>query len=167
MNIQGMRHVVIGLVLCVGLGGCSHHLKKGQASPNDNGTMTYGAGDNMGFSGDSSDLLAQRKIYFCFDRSDINEEDYPVIAAHADFLKQSASRHVRIEGHADEQGSREYNIALAERRARTVAQALHAEGVSSRQMSTVSYGREKPDVMGHTEEAHRLNRRAVIVYEEM
>lgn len=161
MQIRGLWHAILGVVLCVGIAGCSHNAKRGGA---DDDATTYGAGQGAGFA--EGDLLAQRKIYFDFDQSDIHENDFPVIVAHAEFLKQNPNRHVRIEGHADEQGSREYNIALGERRARCVAQALHAQGVPSRQMSTVSYGREKPDVMGHSEEAYRLNRRAVICYEE-
>lgn len=167
MKVSGLRSVLVGLALCVSVVGCSHHLKRGNGVGSENDAVTYGAGDNMGFAGDERDLLAQRKIYFAFDRSDISESDYGVIAAHAAFLKQSPNRHVRVEGHADEQGSREYNIALGERRARAVAQALHAQGVQPSQISTVSYGREKPDVVGHGEEAYRLNRRAVIVYEEI
>ena len=70
---------------------------------------------------------------------------------YAEFLKQNPNRQVRVEGNADEQGSREYNIAFGENVRYLVAQALHAQGVTSRQISTVSYGREKPDVMGHSE----------------
>lgn len=165
MQIRGLRHIILGVVLCAGVVGCSHNAKRGGANGDD--AVTYGAGEGAGFAGDERDLLAQRKIYFSFDSSNIPESDYAVIAAHAAFLKQNPNRHVRVEGHADEQGSREYNIALGERRARAVAHALHAQGVASRQISTVSYGREKPDVMGHSEEAFRLNRRAVIVYEEI
>ncbi|HRE32145.1 MAG TPA: OmpA family protein, partial [Candidatus Berkiella sp.] len=85
--------------------------------------------------------------------------------AHAEFLKNNPNHHVRVEGHADEHGSREYNIALGERRARTIANALMSQGVAPHQIATVSYGKEKPEAMGHSEDAYRLNRRAVIVYE--
>lgn len=165
MQIRGLAHIILGAMLCVGIVGCSSNAKRGGGANGEEGALTYGAGEGAGI-GAEGDRFAQRKIYFAFDRYDIIENDYPVIVAHAEFLKQNPNRHVRVEGHADEQGSREYNIALGEKRARAVAQALHAQGVASRQISTVSYGREKPDVMGHSEEAFRLNRRAVIAYEE-
>lgn len=166
MQARGLRHLLLGAVLCVGVVGCSHQGKHKEGKGEGYGAAsTQGAGAHGGFSGDEQDLMSKRKIYFDFDRSDIHEQDYEVIYAHADYLKGDSSRHVRIEGHADEQGSREYNVALGERRARAVANALVSQGVAPHQIATVSFGKEKPDVMGHSEEAYRLNRRAVIVYE--
>jgi peptidoglycan-associated lipoprotein len=169
MEIRGLRHLALGVVLCLGVVGCSHNAKKGHAGRNgENGAASQGIGDGAGFAGSESqrELLAKRKIYFDFDRADIHERDYAIIAAHAENLKQNPNGHVRIEGHTDEEGSREYNIALGERRARVVAQALMAQGVGHNQVATVSFGKEKPDSEGNGEEAHALNRRAVIVYED-
>jgi peptidoglycan-associated lipoprotein len=170
MQKRGLRHIAVGAVLCLGLGlvGCSHNKHKGPGASTEYGASTQGIGEGSEFSGESptQDLLAKRKIYFEFDRSDINDNDFEIIQAHAGYLKEHPNSHVRIEGHTDEQGSREYNIGLGERRARTVANALVSQGVSGQQISTVSFGKEKPDVEAHGEEAYRLNRRAVIVYED-
>lgn len=166
MQIRGLRYLVLGVVLCLGVIGCSHNAKHGRGKDGAYGASSQGAGEGAGFgSEETRDLLAKRKIYFEYDRAEIREHDYEVIAAHASYLKNS-NRRVRIEGHADENGSREYNVALGERRATTVANALTSQGVSPQQIATVSFGKEKPDVMGHGEEANRLNRRAVIVYED-
>ncbi|MBN9287777.1 MAG: peptidoglycan-associated lipoprotein [Gammaproteobacteria bacterium 39-13] len=167
MQIRGLRHIVLGMVLCLSVVGCSHKSKYGRNGADGYGAATQGAGEGAGFAGDEAhDLLAKRKIYFDYDRSELRQGEYETVAAHADYLRQNPNRHVRIEGHTDESGSREYNVALGERRARTVAEALMAQGVSRHQIATVSFGKEKPDSMGHTAEAHALNRRAVIVYED-
>lgn len=168
MQIRGLRHLLVGVALCVGVVGCAHKSKNGaNGSDSGYGASTNGAGEGSEFAGSAEqrDLLAKRKFYFAFDRSELNEGDYEVVYAHAEFLKNNPNHHVRVEGHADELGSREYNIALGERRARTVANALMSQGVAPHQVATVSFGKEKPESTGHDEEAHHLNRRAVIVYE--
>jgi peptidoglycan-associated lipoprotein len=165
MQIRGLRHIALAVVLCVGAVGCSHK-NKGANAEGAYGASTAGAGDGSQFAGaEDGGLMAQRKIYFDFDRADLHEEGYMVVQAHADYMKNNPDCHVRVEGHTDESGSREYNIGLGERRANTVANALVSQGVSRHQISTVSFGKEKPDVDGHGEESARLNRRAVIVYE--
>lgn len=170
MEIRGLRLTALSIALCLSVVGCSHKNKVvvDESDPSY-GAVTQGAGEGSGFAGSedglAGDLLAHRKIYFAYDRSDISERDYAIIQAHAENLRQNADLHVRIEGHADEHGSREYNIALGERRARAVANALISQGVSAHQIATVSFGKEKPEATGHSEEANRLNRRAVIVYE--
>lgn len=169
MQIRGLSHIALSVVLCLGVVGCSHKNKGNADGAYGNGASSQGIGDGSDFAGSDAqmrDAFAQRKIYFDFDRSDIRERDFEVIHAHANYLKANRNSHIRVEGHADEQGSREYNIALGERRARTVANALVSHGVSGNQISTVSFGKEKPDVDGHNEEAYSLNRRAVIVYED-
>lgn len=163
MQIRGLRHIALAVVLCVGAVGCSN--KNAGMGAEGYGVSTAGAADGAAFMGDDGGLMAQRKIYFDFDRFDLHEQDYVVVSAHAEYMRSNPNCHVRIEGHTDEQGSREYNIGLGERRADAVANALVSQGVSRHQISTVSYGKEKPDVEGHGEDCHRLNRRAVIVYE--
>lgn len=166
MRIGRLQHMVLVAVLCAGVVGCSHKGKGPGGAGGLYGASTAGAGEGSGFAGvDDGGLMAQRKIYFDYDRADLHEQDYMVVQAHADYLKGNPDSHIRIEGHTDENGSREYNIGLGERRADTVANALISQGVSRHQISTVSYGKEKPDLDGHSEENHRLNRRAVIVYE--
>lgn len=109
-------------------------------------------------------LLAQRIIYFDFDNADIRPEFREVVAAHANNLARNSSVKVRLEGHADERGSREYNIGLGERRAQAVRRALMLQGSGDPQLVTVSYGEERPAVPGSDESAWAKNRRVEIVY---
>ena len=122
------------------------------------------SGASQGSSGPEGALAAQRVIYFDFDNSDIRTEYVDVIAAHGRFLAGNATVRVRLEGHSDERGSREYNIGLAERRAQTVRRALLLQGVQESQVATVSYGEERPAAAGSDENAWSKNRRVEIVY---
>ncbi|RUO65791.1 peptidoglycan-associated lipoprotein [Pseudidiomarina planktonica] len=110
------------------------------------------------------ELRKEHMIYFAFDESRIASEYAELLAAHADYLVKNPSVDVVIEGHADERGTPEYNIALGERRAKAVTEYLRNLGVSSSQLSTVSYGEEKPLVRASNESAYAKNRRAVLVY---
>jgi len=103
-------------------------------------------------------------IYFDYDKSDIKSEYASVIAAHAKYLSSSANLKVRLEGNTDERGSREYNIGLGERRAQAVRRALMLQGVSENQITTLSYGEERPATDGHDEAAYAKNRRVEISY---
>jgi peptidoglycan-associated lipoprotein len=111
-------------------------------------------------------LIAETVIYFDFDTARIRSEYSEVLSAHARRLSAKPDLSVRLEGHADERGSREYNIGLGERRAQAVRQVLMLQGVPSAQITTVSYGEERPAVSGSTEEAWERNRRVEIVYSE-
>jgi len=122
------------------------------------------SGSSQGAVGPEGSLAAQRVIYFDFDSSDIRTEYVDVIAAHGRFLAGNATVRVRLEGHSDERGSREYNIGLAERRAQTVRRALSLQGVQEAQIATVSYGEERPAAAGTDEAAWSKNRRVEIVY---
>ena len=117
-------------------------------------------------SSEGPELLAERKVYFDFDRSQITSEYKGILKAHAEYLMANASASVMIEGNCDERGTREYNMALGEQRAYSVLQFLTLQGVSKSQLSTVSFGEERPDVEGHDESAWKYNRRAVLVYSE-
>ena len=113
-----------------------------------------------------ADLLSERKIYFDFDLSEIKDEYKAILQAHARYLIANPAVSVTIEGHCDERGTREYNIALGERRAYSTLQFLALQGVDKDQIRVVSYGEERPDVEGHDESAWKWNRRAVLVYSE-
>ncbi|RTZ63808.1 MAG: peptidoglycan-associated lipoprotein Pal [Aquificaceae bacterium] len=113
---------------------------------------------------DPSSILAQRIIYFDYDQASILDKYKPILAAHAELLANYPQVHVRLEGHADERGSREYNIALSERRAQTVRQYLSFKNVKSSQMETVAFGEEKPLVASHNSTAWNKNRRVEINY---
>ena len=108
--------------------------------------------------------LSVRIIYFAYDSSEIRPEFRPAIEAHADFLARHPDRIVTLEGHTDERGSREYNLALGERRANAVKRQLTLLGASAGQIRTVSYGEERPEVDGHDESAWSQNRRVLIHY---
>jgi len=114
----------------------------------------------------TKDLLSERKIYFDYDQSEIKGEFREILRAHAQYLASNPNVSVVVEGHCDERGTREYNIALGEKRAFAVEQFLSLQGVSKNQIRTVSFGEERPDVEGHEDNAWKWNRRAVFVYAE-
>jgi peptidoglycan-associated lipoprotein len=103
-------------------------------------------------------------VYFDYDRAEIKPEYVPIVTAHAKYLNGGTDRKVRLEGHSDERGSREYNIGLGERRAQAVRRALMLQGVTEAQITTVSYGEERPAVQGSDEAAYSKNRRVELVY---
>jgi peptidoglycan-associated lipoprotein len=115
-------------------------------------------------AGPLAGILAKRIIYFDFDSSEIKGEGPGVVAAHARYLVANPTVRVRLEGHTDERGSREYNIGLGERRAQAVRRALLLQGATETQLSTVSYGAERPAAAGSNETAWAQNRRVEIVY---
>jgi peptidoglycan-associated lipoprotein len=136
------------------------------------GAQTSGAGAGFGnefvpFDGalpGDEDLIQNLVLYFEFDSSEIRSEFNSMLAAHGRYLASDPNSSVRLEGHADERGSREYNIGLGENRAQAVRQILLLQGVSSAQISTVSYGEERPAAFGSDEESYGLNRRVELVY---
>ncbi len=109
-------------------------------------------------------LKQDATIYFGYDSEAIPNSYVSLLQAHAEFLRDNPKVTVIVEGHTDERGTPEYNIALGERRARSVARYLMNLGVSVNQLSIVSYGEEKPVLPGHDENAYSKNRRAVILY---
>jgi peptidoglycan-associated lipoprotein len=115
---------------------------------------------------DPNSPLAKRSIYYDFDKSEIKDEFKPLIQAHAGYLTGHPATKVRIEGNCDERGSREYNLALGQRRADSVKAALKLLGATDSQIDTVSWGEEKPKAAGHDEAAWAQNRRSDIVYEK-
>lgn len=110
-------------------------------------------------------LLANRTIFFEFDSAKLTDESLSILEAHGNFVAGNGEVSVRLEGHADERGSREYNIALGDRRAQSTRQILLFQGASIDQIDTVSYGEEQPAMLGHTEEAWAKNRRVEIIYQ--
>jgi len=114
---------------------------------------------------DPNNPLSKRTVYFMLDSSEVMPDFIPVIAAHAQYLIANPSQHITLEGNADERGSREYNIALGEQRAKSVASMMKVKGVSENQLQLVSYGEEKPAALGNDESAWEQNRRVEIVYQ--
>ena len=173
------RILVVLLVACLGLTACaSKHPKEPPPPPASEvgaGSEASGAGANGAnaagqnagddeTAGPQAGLLAKRVVYFDFDSSEIKGDGTDIVGAHAKYLANNPTARVRLEGHTDDRGSREYNIGLGERRAQSVRRALLLQGATEAQLSTVSYGAERPAVAGHDETAWSKNRRVEIVY---
>jgi peptidoglycan-associated lipoprotein len=107
----------------------------------------------------------KRSIYYEFDRYDIKDEYRPVVEAHARYLREHPQAQIAVQGNADERGSREYNLALGQRRSEGVKKMLTLLGVADRQVEATSFGEEKPRATGHDEASWAENRRSDIVYE--
>ncbi|MDH3320990.1 MAG: peptidoglycan-associated lipoprotein Pal [Betaproteobacteria bacterium] len=113
---------------------------------------------------DPASILSQRSVYYDFDKYDIGDEFKPVIEAHAKYLREHGVVKMLIQGNTDERGSREYNIALGQRRAEGVKRMLLLLGAREEQVEAVSLGEEKPKETGHDEEAWARNRRSDMLY---
>ena len=166
------KFVAIGL-LAVFLAGCQGSPSVPDPEPTDttygdSGASTGGMGeDGMGdgeYLDDPSAGELGMVIYFDFDSSEVRPQDQELVSRHAVQLGDKTHVSVRLEGHADERGSREYNIGLGERRAQAVRQMLMIQGVSASQISTVSFGEERPASFGSSEADYAQNRRVEIKY---
>lgn len=134
--------------------------------------QSSGLGDRSQFSGSNAEGESyntkaphQQTYYYRFDNSVVEQKYIQSIEAQANYLKNNPQARVLLEGHTDERGSREYNIGLGERRANSVYDLLLASGVNPRQIRIVSYGQERPKVIGNTEAAYQYNRRVFLDYE--
>jgi peptidoglycan-associated lipoprotein len=114
---------------------------------------------------DPNNILSRRSVYFDFDSNLVKDEFRPLVTAHARYLQQNPGTKMRIEGNADERGSREYNIALGQRRSEAVKQMMQLLGARPDQIESVSFGEEKPRATGHDEKSWAENRRGDIVYQ--
>jgi peptidoglycan-associated lipoprotein len=136
------------------------------------GTGTQGLRDGDGAKGGAlggtvadDSLLAKRRVYFEFDSSALDAENRRIVEAHARYLAANPNLKVTLEGHADERGTREYNLALGERRGQTVERVIRILGASPGNLSVTSFGEEKPLAPEHNESAWTLNRRVEILYQ--
>ena len=192
MHLRPFRLAIVlaaaaALAACEGTVGTVEDTEVGSASPSDSASAS-GAGDDSvsgtdttiagatetgsvtpgGSQGHPLDnpatALGARTIYFGFDSSEVPESGQATIQAHALYLSEHPGALVTLEGHADERGSREYNIALGEQRANAVRRLMSLLGASDPQIRTISYGEERPAADGHDESAWGLNRRVEIVY---
>ena len=185
MNIQSRTHLTLSVLLLsllsvVGTSGCSKGTKKaeapvagvdggagdgvaGDAIPDGAQTFPAGSADSISFQ-NIQDALNVRVIYFDYDSSRIHPDQVKVVKAHGQFLSQNPDARVTLEGHADERGSREYNLALGERRAIAVKRQLVLLGTSEQQILVKSYGEERPAALGNNEISWRQNRRVEILY---
>lgn len=172
-----LNKVLKGLMLALpilAVAACSSTSNKdsdesGLGTGGNGGMLNGGNGSGNGSADEQARLTMQELqrnniVYFDFDRYDVRSDFAQMLDGHAVFLRSNPSFKVTVEGHADERGTPEYNIALGERRASAVKMYLQGKGVSSDQIAIVSYGKEKPAVLGHDESAFSKNRRAVLVY---
>ncbi len=113
---------------------------------------------------DPSNILSKRSVYFDYDSNLVKDEFRPLVQAHSRYMTDKRDSRIRIEGNCDERGSREYNLALGQRRAESVKKIMTVLGVQDGRVETISYGEEKPVAQGHDESAWSKNRRADIKY---
>jgi peptidoglycan-associated lipoprotein len=170
MRVAQLMLIVMG---GLALGACKSKpptLPDASNTPEQTDTQTGRTTDTDVTRGDPNEAAKQEAIrtgtivYFEYDRAEIKPEFVPIVTAHAKYLNTNSSNKVRLEGHSDERGSREYNIGLGERRAQAVRRALMLQGVTEAQITTVSYGEERPSVQGSDESAYAKNRRVELVY---
>ncbi len=134
-------------------------------NPNTSSTQNTGVVGVKVNTDAKAGMLATRSVYFDYDKDSVKPEFTAMLQAHAKFMNENKSRKMRLEGNADERGSREYNMALGQRRANAVKQALTALGVAADRIETVSFGEDKPKATGHDEAAWAQNRRVDVVYD--
>ena len=168
-----LRRTIYSLAIVALIAGCSSGTKLNDAPVVDRSGGTGSGGAASGVAPVSIDQSAQtaqgpvgvaRIVYFDFDSYTVKPEFQALIDGHARFLKGNQQRRISIEGHTDERGGREYNLALGQKRSEAVRRALTLLGVNDAQIEAVSFGKEKPAAQGSGEEAWAQNRRAEIRY---
>ena len=181
-----LKRFSLALAAAMLVAGCSSGVDLEGKAPIEDGTATAIPTQNLGLNGAQSGSaglsgvagvnLSQsgangagpvgisRLVYFDYDSYAIKPDFQSLIESHASFIKSGQSRTVMIEGHTDERGGREYNLALGQKRAEAVRRSLGLLGVPDTQMEAVSFGKEKPAATGHNEDAHAKNRRAELSY---
>ncbi|MCB1902653.1 MAG: peptidoglycan-associated lipoprotein Pal [Gammaproteobacteria bacterium] len=173
MKLCSLNQIAAAVVLSLAVAGCSTLGGGGSgsgdgAAVSDAGSATSAADAAGEWRGNPLDNpnspLAIRTIFFDYDESQIREDHREVVIAHGKYLATNPNVTVTVEGHADERGSREYNIALGERRANAVRSLMMTQGASDNQIHTVSYGEERPLMVGADEDAWSQNRRAELLY---
>ena len=183
-----MKKIFFILVLALSISACGERIKPDAETTGDStnaennaGATAGGLNDGSGIGGtaleggklvsyeknainDPNNVLSEKIVYFAFDSNSVGDDYVELVKHHGKYLSFNPAASVRLEGHADERGTREYNVALAERRAQAVKQMMLYEGAGNDQISIISYGEEKPVAFGHDEESMSLNRRVEIVY---
>jgi len=179
-----MQRLIISAILATVLAACSSTPTKEGGAPVEERTPSAGSagaatsgttGANIAGTAarpgqmnplrDPNSVLSKRSVYFDFDSYAVRDEYKPVIEAHGHYLQGARGGHMTIQGNTDERGSREYNIALGQRRADAVKKMMMLFGATDSQIDTVSFGKEKPRNPGHDEGAWTENRRDDVVYQ--
>jgi len=158
--------VALVALLCVGAAACQKK-QEVKPQPQQEAPVTTPAPTVHKYSPadlDTDACLRQRVVYFDFDKDEIKPEFQQIMACHAKYLQDRPMAQIRLEGNADERGTREYNLGLGERRGNAVSSALQSNGGSASQLNVISYGKEKPVCKEHNEDCWSKNRRVEIVY---
>ncbi|MEO7012890.1 MAG: peptidoglycan-associated lipoprotein Pal [Dokdonella sp.] len=166
--MNNTARILVSVMLVAGVAACAKKAVKTEKPVEQTSTTQTTATDSNGRYKvgdlDTDSCLRQRVVYFDLDRTEIKPEFSAQISCHAEYLRQFPNARVTLEGHADERGTREYNLGLGERRGNAVQSAVTAAGASMGQLTVVSYGEERPVDRGHDEAAWAKNRRVEIVY---
>jgi len=184
-----MKKLFFILVLALTVSACGERIKPDAETTgdttnaeNNGGATAGGLNDGSGIGGtaleggklvsyeknainDPNNVLSEKVVYFDFDSNSVSDDYVELVKHHGKYLSFNANASIRLEGHADERGTREYNVALAEKRAQAVKQLMLYEGAGNEQITVISYGEEKPVAFGHDDESMSLNRRVEIVYQ--
>ncbi len=170
MKKTGLLALVLGVLLVAGCAGTAQE-EPAPVEDKSGAAGTAGAEDKAAAEAralaeaERAGLLGKTRVYFAFDSSAVDDEGRAIVEAHAAHLANNPGIRVTLEGHADERGTREYNLALGERRAQAVQKLMGTLGVGGNRVTTVSFGEEKPVDPDHNESAWRQNRRVEIVYQ--
>lgn len=155
--------LVILLALTVAACGGKKGVKDGEEEGVSTSALDDGSGSMGSALGAAGQLATNNKVYFEYDSAAVTDESRVLIEAHAQNLLSNPGLNVVLEGHADERGTREYNLSLGERRALAVAEIMMAYGIGGDRLQTISYGEERPESLEHNESSWSLNRRVVIL----
>jgi peptidoglycan-associated lipoprotein len=171
MRVAQLMLIVMGGLALAGCPKKQTTLPDASNTPSEQASADTGRTTDTDVSARDPSLAAREEairtgtiVYFDYDRAEIKPEFVPIVTAHAKYLNTNGANKIRLEGHSDERGSREYNIGLGERRAQAVRRALMLQGVTEAQITTVSYGEERAAVQGSDESAYAKNRRVELVY---
>jgi peptidoglycan-associated lipoprotein len=171
-----MKKVLFSALLVSLLAGCAgQEVKEQPKAAVEDRTATQAAGADTKPAGqqtvaanplkDPNNILSKRSVYYDFDKSDVKDEYKPMVEAHSKYLTGNKAAKIAVQGNCDERGSREYNIALGNRRADSVRKMMNVMGASDSQIEVVSFGEEKPRAACHDESCWKENRRSDIVYQ--
>jgi len=161
---------ILSIVLIVFLSACASKTTKptgAEGSPDDASLSEQDTSGSPTVNPltDPNNILSKRSVYFDFDKYVVKDKYNSMVLSHARYLRDNSNASIRLEGNADERGSREYNLALGQRRADSVKRVMTLAGTQESQIESVSYGEEKPRAVGHNEAAWAENRRADIRYQ--
>jgi peptidoglycan-associated lipoprotein len=170
MKLNKWTRIAVLTVSALTLAACAHNKRSNQYAVNDannayrHGAYAQGLGHESGFGEEGGRMASSKNMYyFDFDSYQVRDADKPAILAKANDLVTNPGKKMMLEGHTDPRGSREYNVGLGERRARSVASLMTSKGVKPSQLVLVSYGSEKPASSGRSEADFQQDRRAALV----